>query len=340
MLDRLKRAFEQSVALYRIGLGEDLAKPVQLLLVESAGLRASVGTSSGGQQALEVGTGTLRLIDVFVTKLLPSPLWTESRGPPLDEGSDRMAYLEALRDLSLQWLILHELMHLRLEHPALLGTAMLVEVEGDDQHVAEPPRVTDLLRDLSPEHRSRMRPCLELQADCDATDVLCGPYRAANWTDLRLKAAAIMVMMVLIEKQNAHARVKGISHPKASTRLFQLMGQLTQFWLMENAFVERRETGSFITSDASKGPDLFERYKREVITPAGLDAVVIAGAAGLRETVAETSDSEGLFADIMTAQQNVPIRPEMMKTTGARQWAELLSANEAIMMATQQRQWG
>lgn len=311
-----------------------------IVVVERRGLWACAGTPADGIAYIEVGSGTLELIDQLTDQLRSSPLWRSDLFPQVAAIPDRDGSFARLAELAFEWLLLHELVHLRLDHPQVLGVTALVEIDPDATRSATSNRQRPILLDeIGADRLPHVSPCLELQADSDAFDMLFRQSGKADWSTLRLGAAAAVLMMVLIEQANLSSAAPRRTHPDPSTRFFQLMAQLTQLWLMDDATLERRDGETRLRSSAVANEDRFLRYKQEVLAPVAVDALVIAGAGGLASLVDVLADPERLFADVMRAQHDTTLDPGAFATRGGREWATLLPINEAILTITRQRRW-
>ena len=213
---------------------------------------------------------------------------------------------------SKRWIFLHERAHIELGHFSILEgvpTFNLVSKSGKSQ-VQEP----DLPRDLW----DKVERCLELQADHEALEEMLGNMDEVDWAELRVTIASIASVMVLIEKIDSDNPNPSETHPKAATRIFQLLGHVSEMWSI---------------STSLKGTDLpneerIQAFSKELILPTYFDAIELAESAEATSFINDLGDPETFFADIAHAKLGCWDR---LQTVGAREWAELKDANEQIL---------
>ncbi len=216
------------------------------------------------------------------------------------------------RSLSKQWIALHERAHVELGHFSILKgipTFNLVSKLGKSQ-VQEP--------NLPSELWNKVERCLELQADHEAMEEMLGAMDVVDWDELRVTIASIASVMVLIEKIDAENRNPSETHPKAATRIFQLLGHVNDMWSVG------------VSLNAGDLPDAkrIQAFAKEVILPTYFDAVEMAKSSGVASFVDDLGDPEMFFADIAHAKLG---RWDQLQTVGAKEWAELKDANEQIL---------
>ncbi|MEX0957578.1 MAG: hypothetical protein WDZ83_20480 [Rhizobiaceae bacterium] len=246
---------------------------------------------------------------------------------PFVQNGHSIATPEWLADLSLEWLILHELTHVQLGHLRMLGCAPLVEIAA----VSAPAVQLDDV--LSPSELPLARLCAELQADSEASDILFGPFKDAHWLELRAKAACVVAVIALIEQADAESGAPGATHPMASTRFFLLLVQLCQYWLYEDARLETDGVQSWVRTANPPDPELYRRYREKIIEPVILDAVRIAEAARAKSLVAQLRNPLALLSDLSEAQYAEDLAEANLQSAPARQWRDLLLINEKVMTA-------
>lgn len=216
------------------------------------------------------------------------------------------------KPLSKHWIALHERAHLELGHFSILEgvpTFNLVSKSGKSQ-VQEP----NLPRDLW----DKVERCLELQADHEALEEMLGNMDDIDWTELRITIASIASVMVLIEKIDTDNLNPSETHPKAATRIFQLLGHVNDMWSIG------------VSLNAGDLPDAerIQAFAKEVILPAYFDAVEMAKSAKATNLIHDLGDPEMFFADIAHAKLG---DWGQLQTVGAKEWAELKGANEQIL---------
>ena len=187
------------------------------------------------------------------------------------------------------------------------------------------PMLVEILKDIPPADLPKVEPCLEMQADADASEMVLDAYSPDGWDIIRARTAAISGMMMLIEREDAKRGHDLSSHPKAATRIFQLLGHVMEMPLIEATLAQQHlELGIDPTLPSDEEQSAFNR---QVSIPAFLDAVElarIAEADTIREDLGEPAD---FFGDIQIAKLVDPEEFNTMTTEGGVQWAELIAVN-------------
>ena len=223
---------------------------------------------------------------------------------------------------ALEWLILHELHHADLGHFELMyGTPVLHLVS---RKTCEAIPLNDLSKDLW----DKVSPCLELQADHDALEMMLGNYSADDWVSIRTQATSIAPVMILIEKADAEHVIEPSTHPKAATRIFQLLGHVSEMWSIP-AHVKANARGEQTIRNEDLPPQVeVQAFNSEVVLPVFWDAVAFAEAAQAKSIISDLGSPEDFFADIGRAKLG---QWDELVTAGAREWATLKEANELIL---------
>lgn len=219
-------------------------------------------------------------------------------------------------ETGLEWLILHELHHADLGHfEVLRGLPTLNLVV----RFATPPI---RLEAVSKEDWSKITPCLELQGDHEATEMMLGAFDKEDTHSLRRIAASISAVMVLIEKTDFECSSDKKTHPKAATRIFQLLGHLSEVPLVQAQF----------SHDTSLIPneDELQAFAHDVTIPCFFDAIQLAKSAGAISIASDLGSLEDFFKDLEIAKLGDPSRYTELKTQGAQEWATLWPCNEAL----------
>ncbi|WP_039017031.1 hypothetical protein [Halocynthiibacter namhaensis] len=212
----------------------------------------------------------------------------------------------------IHWIAFHERAHLELGHFSILEgvpTFNLISKSGKSQ-VQQP--------DLPRAVWDKVERCLELQADHEALEEMLGNIDAVSWSELRVTVASIAVVMVLIEKADADNPNPSETHPKAATRIFQLLGHVNDMWSI----------GASVNGANLPEAGHIQALAKEVILPAYFDAVEMAKSADAASFVDDLGDPEIFFADIAHAKLG---HWDQLQTVGAKEWAELKDANEQIL---------
>ncbi len=284
----------------------------RLAVEDEPGFAASV---SRGR--ISVSTGVVDRLDQLWSLLWLTPLLAGARGgmSPADGA-----------DLSLTWLLLHELMHVRLRHHSLLSSTRLVEIGTPDDVRQEPAAALGGLLDSSCLSR-----CLELQADDDASRVFLGTYEEADAAAFRVRAVAIFVVMALIERENARLGNRNVTHPVAVTRLFMLMATMMTIWGDGQAERDIRDDGHAYIPASALPEDRFEAYRQTVFRPVLSDAALIISAAGASTFIDDLQDEGPLLRDLRTALFEPQLSPDLLATQAAREWLDLAPTNQKVL---------
>lgn len=214
---------------------------------------------------------------------------------------------------SLCWVFLHEISHLSLGHfefSNFFGAARRGLHKANYEFK------------LPENFRFLVRLSLELQADHEAVSVLLGTYSHCGWSGLCQRISAISSMIVLIEREEAKLEHDERTHPKAATRIFQLLCHVAEMPLIS----------AHLQKDASLLPTAneIERFGKEVTLPCYFDAMHLAELAGAESIKADLGNPEDFFADMATVKLGDLSRYADLKTEGAKEWAQLWECNEAV----------
>lgn len=330
--ERLEKCLARAVQLFEQNLGFAPQSRVDLQISADAGFAVSVA-EDGEHFVLSITQGTVAEIGRIWDLLWETPVLT------MGEGFERLAYdgqkiegFKNLADLSLTWLLLHEMMHAEMDHLAFAPEARLVEVG-----MPEIERERDVPAGLDEGDMPLMDKCFELQADCEATDVFLGLYGKDRWSDLRVEAVCIFVVMALIERENVRLDNQGVTHPKAGTRFITLMGHLFQMWLYPNATLDTSSGDTIIKTPKAPDEEEFKAYAHAVLTPLVGDAAYVAGYCEADAFLKDIGGAGELFQDVFAAQYAEELTPDALSTEAAKEWLQLRAINEKMMMASGHR---
>lgn len=255
---------------------------------------------------MRISTAVLEQLETVLCEQME---YLSSFTPPSLESA---APLDA-SETSLVWLALHELHHIHLNHFDIAKDfGVVMRTSSAPQLNVNVPTA---LRPLTPL-------CLEMQADHEATEMLLKSYSADGWHELRGKVLAISCMMMLIEREDTKNRAKGRTHPKAATRIFQLLGHLSEMPL--------------IKAQLNRDPSLIPRknelqtFARDVTIPCFFDAIQLARVVGAQSIANDLGSPEAFFKDLEIAKLSDPSRHIELKTQGAQEWAKLWPCNKAL----------
>ncbi|WP_375566699.1 hypothetical protein [Oceaniradius stylonematis] len=278
--------------------------------------------------SVEIARQTIELWDLaLATKTL-----IDGSGNRLAIASpDGFPPIEELAVRSLTWMCLHEMMHAHLGHLDLIGRAHLAEFEkaGDREKTkVGRPR---WMEGLDTDQRALVRPCLELQADNDASALLLGDLTEEGCVAFRVDAACIFVMMALMDRTEKQHPSEQRFYPLVATRFFTLFSQLFQYWLYEDAELVERDGESFVVSARSQDTEGFMRFAKEVLALSLNDLITIALFADAREFIDDMGQGKPFFADLYAIQYAENLNDAVLETRAAQEWRRLYGANEAIM---------
>jgi hypothetical protein len=291
--------------------------------------RAHLGENS---ISIEINHGCIEQIETLWDAVFNERILLDVDGKRLSNPDGEPLDKDYLIHISLIWLALHELMHVRLGHLDLLDVTSLAEVEPASE------RFKSKLEQSLAEHFSEgelklVRPCLELQADNDATEILFGSYDENKWDQFRIEAASIFVVMALMERAETDIDVseEERTYPKVGTRFFTLFAQLFQYWLYGDAKLEAGNGESFVRTERQPQGEDFERYAKTVLALTISDAIQIAASAGVTSFLDDIGAGHGFFEDIYKIQYAESLAEAELCTEAAKQWRELLPINEKFM---------
>lgn len=233
--------------------------------------------------------------------------------PPSNWGTEPSSPMELVQS-SLNWLMLHELCHFELGHFRFLESFGIARRSSD---------LSNALETLPSRPMASVPLCLEMQADHEATEMFLGAYSPDEWQVLREKVSAISSMMILIELADTKNGAEGRTHPKASTRVFQLLGHLTEMPLV---LAHVHQDTSLIPTEND-----LQAFAHNVTIPCFFDAIKLANVAEATSIVNDLDDLEAFFGDLEIAKLGDPSRYAELTTQGAQEWAMLVATNEKLL---------
>jgi hypothetical protein len=323
--ERIQAAFETALVQIEEVLGQEPPVTPSLSVVDDMEFWAVAEISDDGLH-LRISTGTADRIHA---------LWTAGLRETSVLGDEPITDdAEFLTRVSLMWLILHEIAHGELGHFAFMGDVGISETDaprslGLISRVSEtsgaPIAGFDGIERLLAEH------CLELQADHEAGEYILEAWSPDEWDALRVRSACIMAVMILIEKADADNDVVAPTHPKAATRIFQLLGHLATLWMVPAQIKAQEEGRSEIRPEDLPGDKVVQAYQADVILPAFADAGKLAGVLNAESVLSDLSEPENFFADISTAQLGQSESKSAFRTVGGKEWFRLESLNPRVM---------
>lgn len=321
---QLRHALDTALAQYQDTMGEEFPTAPKLDVVAHDAFWA-LAEMVGDVLTIRVSTETVTRTEELWKNALTDTDTQDSALVPLTASADDLIHL------SLVWLMLHEMHHFQMGHFQIVDRAYLTETFGAHAFaVAKRAKATEnrALHHVPKEDRHKVEPCLEMQADHDAIEMLLDAYSPNEWPSLRVRAAAISAMMILIEREDSGHEQEHSSHPKAATRIFQLLGHLTQMPSIEAMLADQQpELG---IDPHIPDEDEIAAYTAEVLTPTFLDAKTLASAGHAASIAHDLGDQATFFKDIQTAMSG---NPTTLQTSGANEWAELIKVNLLLSYA-------
>lgn len=318
-------AIKTAQELYLETMGQPISFAAKLDCVDDQSFWATV-EPDGDAFMLEVTSGLMATVAALWDSAYADPEFLAGVGQPVASDASQMAHI------SLVWLMLHEMHHIDLNHFDLMGAFRISETRNAprfDIARRDAPKPDPLLG-LPVELRWDVPLCLELQADHDAFEMLLDAYSTEEWESRRHRAMAVSAMMMLIEREDAKNGVPGRTHPRAATRIFQLLGHLVELPLIPAQGKAHLAGASAIDPNDLPSPDEQAAYNRQVVIPAFFDAVNLARIAGAETIRSDLGDPQDIFADIQIAKSGGPSRFASLKTKGAQEWSELVVSNERL----------
>lgn len=309
---QLENAFKAALSQYADTMGENFPQRPKLDVISDAEFWA-MAVVEGDESYIRVATGT---VDNITT------LWTTSFADEgIFEGFGKATKTSAatMVEISLVWLMLHELHHFQMGHFGS-GNPTTVSMYGEFEEFMLVTRTTNCSTNAPFESGKQSQIlALEMEADHDATEMLLDAYSAEQWPSLRARIAAISAIMMLIERLDASNQMHSATHPEAATRIFQLLGHVT-----EMPFEAHR-------SSAFGMKEELKRFVAHVAVPAYFDAISLSKFASAKSIGRDLSTATDFFRDIQTAKLKSNPKPSDFITSGAKQWSELSALRNKVV---------
>lgn len=313
---------------YAERVGEVFPVPAKISPIEDNTFWA-VGYPVGDGLQLDVTTGALDRIQAVWSKALAL-----SDTLPPEQQIALLGHPDHALEMSLSWLLQHELNHHAIGHFAYLDGMGLAEGNSPyglgvvqrtgKQRKPKPHGLTE--RELADVHM-----CLELQTDHDAIDIMLGAYSSENWPLFRYYATCILVVMFIIEAEERRLDEPLRHHPLAATRLFQLIGHLVELPTIPAIKRAYDEKLDHLPAEYLPTADELVAYRSEVVAPVMAASQIIAEACGIPDAWNDVGSAEDMFADLDAIILDQASTPSDFKTKGAKQWAELKSINTDLL---------
>jgi len=326
-----KAIFSDALRLMRDRIGFEFDMVPNIVLNDSDVFSARAHLE-GNSISIEINRGCIEQIETLWEAVLNERILLDVDGEKLSNTDGKSLDKDYLVHVSLVWLVLHELTHVRLGHLDLLDVTSLAEVEPASEK-SEIRFLQSLSEHFTDDELKLIRPCLELQADNDATEILFGGYDENKWDQFRLEVASIFVVVALMERAETELDISDEerTYPKVGTRFFTLFAQLFQYWLYGDAKLEAGDSESFVRTERQPQGEDFERYAKTVLALTISDAIQIAAIAGVTSFLDDIGAGYGFFEDIYKIQYAESLAEAELCTEAAKQWRELLPINEKFM---------
>ncbi|NRA87890.1 MAG: hypothetical protein HRU28_10970 [Rhizobiales bacterium] len=323
----LKLILQSALDLYRERVEEPY--PVKPILdVKSDPHFWALAEPSGDTVCIRLSDGILDAVFDVWTK-------TQSISDQLSDSSLKLGFADVNHaiDISLRWLLLHELNHFQIGHFKINGGACLVENHRAHQFslTSRAGIKPSLISGLSPKEQQLAPLCMELQADHDSTEIILGAYSKDNWELFRFYASCIFVIMVLIEREESAEVKTSKTHPRAATRIFMLVGHLAELYTIPAHKKARREGLKTIPPEYLPPQEEIDGYYANVIDLVFSDAQMIAEAAGMPSIWNDLGGYDAIYHDVALAKNNLNPNPTQFMTFAGREWAELKPLNSTLL---------
>lgn len=300
----IEAAFSAALSLMDLAGTRDAVASPLLLIVEDDSFWAFAERRKDASLILTLSTGTAQHL---------LSIWTKAgHDDPYAMAADGLC-----------WLLLHELMHERLNHFDLIGGMNEARVPMELVARSASPRSAAVSMDV--------RRCLEMQADHDALDHMLGAYDPERWQDVRRRSDAIAAVMMLIEQASPEAGTALSTHPRATTRLFQMIGHVSEMpTILAHARAAMRGASTIDAADVPSEADS-RRYAQDVCLPVLEQARALAMLTGAQLAIADLESLDLFVDDLNTARYAADLEQAAFVTRGAREWAELMRINPSVL---------
>jgi hypothetical protein len=322
----IEQAMSAALIHYAETMGEPFPVTPRLTVVDETEFWAAAELD-GTTLTISVSTGTVKtLSDLWIAALADSE-FRAGIGQPIQASAEDMTHL------GLVWLMLHELHHYQMRHFNFTGQLCLTEANAPKSYgvASRADAPSPALINIDKDKLHKVEPCLEMQADHDAIEMMLDAYSADGWDMVRARAAAISAMMVLIERVEGKKDHQTSTPPQAATRIFQLIGHVIEMPLMQAMLAQRHPESDIdpeIPSDEEQSA-----FNRQVVIPSFFDAVGLARIANADAIGIDLGGAQGFFRDVQLAKLSCSKQSDEFTTQGAMQWSELLSISETLMRA-------
>ncbi|EEE37170.1 hypothetical protein RKLH11_1006 [Rhodobacteraceae bacterium KLH11] len=319
----IETAMPTALDRYEATTGEPFKVEPKLTSVEDETFWA-VAELDSGTVGISVSTGIVQSLSYIWDAAAMNDGFLGGVGTPIAIDQAEMVHL------GLVFLMLHELNHYQMGHFDFIGRLCLIEANvperlGLVQGSMEGPNAYDAIGKVD---WPKVKPCLEMQADHDAIEMLLDAYSVSGWELIRRRTAAISAMMMLVEREDAKREFGGVSHPKAATWVFQQLGHVIEMPLIQAKLAQVQPELNIdpaIPSDEEQSA-----FNRQVTIPCFFDAVNLARIAEAETVKEDLGRVQDFFQDVQIAKLGDAAKCRYLATSGAVQWAELVSLNRRL----------
>lgn len=337
--ERLESCFRDAVSLVENYIQQALQDKIELSVEKKSDFEASV-VWRDDLAILNISEGVVDEFDRLWELLWFSPaLQSKKCDEHLAQDGIKLDSPQALSDLSITWLALHELMHLELGHLMYAPEACLVEV-------GTPYSEESFSIDgVNESNLTSVSKCFEMEADFFATDAFLGTFKPDRWPDLQIFGLCVVVVLAVIERENTRLENENITHPRAGTRLFLLLAQLAQMWL--HSF-KRPNTSCGLQSKTTATTDSYKEigetydeieFMEEVIADLVTDAFYAAEYSEAHAFLNDVGSEGTVFDDLMTAKTEKRLYSGSFVTESGREWLKLDEFRESLRGTELQQSW-
>ena len=318
----LERALNAALAQYIETMGEAFSIVPLLDVVDDEGFWALAETDCG-KFHIRVSSGTVNELTAFWESAFADPDFLAGFEQAVDASAIEMTHI------GLVWLMLHEMHHFQMKHFEFFGPDHLTETHGTNRFgLVQRARKPSPPRSNMPKvDAEKVKLCLEMQADHDATEMLLDAYSCDEWISLRVRVAGISAMMMLIERADIRHQPSSATHPKATTRIFQLLGHLIDMPMISTHVNIGSISGRSFDVGQLLSKDEHQHFVAQVVVPTFFDAIALAKVAAAKSITDDLGNATDFFHDVKVAKLTVGTRADDLITTGARQWADLVGRN-------------
>lgn len=328
-IEAVEQQLLRSLFRYQQRVGTELTKPSKMNVIPSEDFFAHVYPVGDGY-GLNVSEGVVPHIQDAWARALDL-----SATMPPERQIRLLGNPGHAPEMSLRWLMQHELNHYAIGHFYLTGSAGLLEgnqsaalgIASRGSAEVRP----GLIASLSPAEQALAPLCLELQTDHDANEIVLGAYSAENWALFRYYAICILMVIFIIEREERSSASQNRTHPKAATRLFMLLAYLVE--LPSIPAIKRASTEGLEHVPEAYLPSIEEitGYQHSVVEPVFAASQILVEAVGLPELWEELGGADATFADIEKVLNHGHDLPETFQTPGAQEWARLKPLNTKLL---------